>query len=186
MLLSGMWNTHLHFSSRYNVARHRISMDTHTSSKEVLTLMVNWQMSHNPSNLHRWKMLKSEQRQQKPWRGTSATDEPEVWFDYEQHMQQLFTLRGTHDTVNHNHQRRTWQLSLEFSSSLPTWDNQGVVPHSPKQNYINDLSDLIKWYIIPTKYTPISAINHYEISTEEYHWAVWGGHHNKTKVYVSL
>ena len=60
------------------------------------------------------------------------------------------------------------------------------VPNSPKQKYINDLSDLVKWSIIPTKYTPISAINHSDMSTEEYHWAVWGGNHYKTKVYVSL
>ena len=91
------------------------------------------------TSAHSSVLLKSEQRQRKPCRGTSAMDEPKLLFKYEQQIQQLYTFRGTHGTVSHTLQHRACQLSFIVSSSLPTYDSQGVVPHTSKQKYINDL-----------------------------------------------
>ena len=91
-------------------------------------------------------MLKSEQRQRKPWRGTSAMDEPKVWFKYEQQVQQIFTLSDPHGTINHTLERKTSQLSLIVWSSLPTYDSQGTVSHTSKQKF----NDIVKWSVIPT------------------------------------
>ena len=61
------------------------------------------------SGFERRNLLKSEHRQQKPWRGMPAMDEHKIWFKYEQQVQLLYTSRDT----RHNRlalQRKTSQL----------------------------------------------------------------------------
>ena len=92
-------------------------------------------------------ILKSWQRQQKPFRGACTLDEPKVWLEYDQQSKQLYSLRNTHGTVDHTFQRRTCEPSLTMWSSLPTHGSQGAVWHTPKQKYIDDF---VKWSVIPT------------------------------------
>ena len=60
-------------------------------------------------------------------------DEPEEWFKYEQQVQQIHTLSDAHVNVNYTFQRRIAQPSVIVSSSLPTYDSQGIVSHTFKQ-----------------------------------------------------
>ena len=67
-------------------------------------------------------------------------DEPKIGFEYEQQVQRLYGVITTHVTVGHTLQRRTSQPSFIASSSLPTYDSQGALPHTPKQ--ISQFSDM--------------------------------------------
>ena len=104
-----------------------------TSIKECGTTVIVW----------RSYVLKLKMRQQKPYRRTSAMDEPKSWFKYEKQVQRTYTLSATLVTVDHNLQRSTSQLSHALSHRLPAHDNRGDVPHTPIRNTsMKCLSDL--------------------------------------------
>ena len=89
------------------------------------------------------RLLKSGQRQWKPWRGTWAMDEPKVWFEYEQQVQQIYTLSATLVSL-HCSSSQLWHALFHHHFQHMTTE---ALFHPHPQKYFNDL---VKWSVLPT------------------------------------